>query len=223
MRLILFGPPGAGKGTQAKRLMHRYGIPHISTGDILRVAVWDGTELGVKASAYMKAGELVPDGIILDLVRERLREPDCREGFILDGFPRTVAQAEGLEDGLSTSGMALDRVMSIEVDEEELVQRLTARVVCASCGRGYNLLSQRPKVDGVCEDCGGQLIRRPDDEEATIRKRLAVYRVETAPVKSFYEARGLLRSVDGNGSIEEVFGRMLRFLDTVGGSHTERV
>jgi len=213
MRLVLFGPPGAGKGTQAKRLMGRYGIPQISTGDILRAAVRDETELGLKALAYMKAGDLVPDRIILDLVRERLKEGDCRKGFILDGFPRTVAQAEGLEEVLRTSDMALDRVVSIEVDEEELVRRLTARVVCASCGRGYNLLSAPPKVEGICDDCGGRLIRRADDEEATIRNRLAVYRAETAPVKSFYEERGLLRCVDGSRTIEEVFERILRCLN----------
>lgn len=210
LRLILLGPPGAGKGTQAKRLMERYEIPQISTGEILRAAVREGTSLGREADRYMKAGELVPDRVILDLFRGRLGEEDCRSGFILDGFPRTIAQAEGLERLLQERGDALDAVVSIEVDFEILVKRLSARRLCGSCGRDYNLLTAPPRCQGVCDVCGGELIQRADDSEETITNRLKVYERETAEVKEFYRPKGMLREIDGAGTVGEVFARVLK-------------
>ncbi|HID10767.1 MAG TPA: adenylate kinase [Candidatus Latescibacteria bacterium] len=212
MRLVLFGPPGAGKGTQAKKLQTKLGIPQISTGDILREARRQGTELGRRAAEYMDQGELVPDEVILELVRERLSQPDCRDGFVLDGFPRTIPQAEGLEGILEEMGRPLDRVVSLTVPDEVIVERLSARRVCGRCGQEYNLKTCPPRWDEVCDRCGGELVQRPDDRPETIRERLRVYKEKTEPLGSFYRERGLWAKVDGVGGVEEVFGRVRRAL-----------
>ncbi len=215
MHLILLGPPGAGKGTQAQRVAERYDIPQISTGDILRGAVKEGTALGRKAVSFMDAGQLVPDDLMLDLVRERLGRDDCSEGFILDGFPRTVPQAEGLEKVLTDLGESVNHVLSMKVDSELLVKRLTARRVCPDCGRGYNLQTQPPNKEGICDACGASLIQRSDDVEKTIRNRLKVYENQTAPLEGFYRGKGLLHLIDGVGTIGEVFERMVAGLDAL--------
>ncbi len=208
MRLILLGPPGAGKGTQAKRLIERYGIPQISTGDILRAAVRDGTDLGKKAKEYMDAGELVPDEVVIGIIEERLQEADCAKGFILDGFPRTVAQADALNRVLGNLGQAIDHVVSIEVPDEELVERLTGRRTCRGCGAMYHVKFSPPVADGVCDKCGGELYQRDDDREETIRARLKVYHDQTAPLVEYYEKAGLLRRIPGQGSVDEIYARI---------------
>ena len=213
MHLILLGPPGAGKGTQAQKVAERYAIPQISTGDILRSAVKEGTALGRKAAFFMDAGQLVPDDLMLDLVRQRLGRDDCSAGFILDGFPRSLPQAEGLEGVLTDLGKAIDGVLSVKVAPELLVKRLTARRVCADCGQGYNLQTQPPLKEGVCDVCGGPLIQRSDDVEETIRNRLKVYENQTAPLEQFYRGKAFLHIIDGVGTIEEVFERLVGCLD----------
>jgi adenylate kinase len=212
MKLILLGPPGAGKGTQAKMLVERFGIPQIATGDILRGAVQAGTELGLQAKSFMDAGALVPDEVVIGIVRERLQENDCRDGFILDGFPRTVAQADALQASLIELNRQLDQVVSLTVDVEALVQRLTGRRTCRACGRGYHL-SFEPSSDGVsCDACGGELFQRDDDEEATIRRRLKVYAEQTSPLITYYRAAGLLVELDGMQSIPVVQEQILAAL-----------
>ncbi len=216
MRLILLGPPGSGKGTHAGWLSEKFGIPAISTGDILRAAVAAGTELGRKAKSYMDGGQLVPDEVMIGLIEERLRESDCAPGFLLDGFPRTVPQAEALDDLLRKLGWSLDAVLELDVDEEEIVRRLTSRRVCSRCGRIFNLVYDPPPADGRCPECGGEVIQRSDDREETVRNRLRVYHQQTAPLVEFYRDRGLLVSVDGNGSIEQVRERVLGALRNAG-------
>lgn len=213
MRLILLGPPGAGKGTQAKLLEKRYGIPQVSTGDILRQAVAEGSPLGLEAKAYMDKGALVPDQVVIGIIRDRLQKPDSVKGYILDGFPRTVVQAEALTSTLAAMGQSLDRVLSVEVEEEELVRRLSGRRVCSSCGEMFHLDSRPPKRPGVCDRCGGELYQREDDEEETIRRRLEIYRERTEPLIGYYEGQGLLSRVDGRGVVEEVFRRIVRILE----------
>ncbi|GAB6064402.1 adenylate kinase [Deferrisoma palaeochoriense] len=213
MRLILLGPPGAGKGTQAKRLIERYGIPQISTGDILRAAVRDGTELGRKAKEYMDAGKLVPDEVVIGIIEERLQEPDCAKGFILDGFPRTVPQADALKGVLGKLGQAIDHVVSIEVPDEDLVERLTGRRTCRKCGAMYHVKFSPPAKEGVCDKCGGELYQRDDDREETIRSRLKVYHEQTAPLVEYYEKAGLLRRIPGQGSVDEIYQRILEVLE----------
>jgi len=208
MRLILLGPPGAGKGTQAKLLVDRLEIPQVSTGDMLRAAVKDGTPLGREAKAYMDRGALVPDGVIIGLVRERLLQPDCARGYILDGFPRTVAQAEALGSTLEALRASLDHVLSLEVPPEDLVLRIAGRRTCRNCGAMYHVRFSPSKVEGRCDACGGPTYQRDDDREETVRRRLQVYTEQTAPLVSFYEARGLLRRVSGTGEIAEIFQRM---------------
>jgi len=197
VNLILLGPPGAGKGTQAKMLIERFGIPQISTGDMLRAAVAAKTELGLKAKACMDAGTLVPDEVVIGIVGERLQQSDCDKGFILDGFPRTVPQADALKTTLAGLGKALTAVISLEVDSEALVERLTGRRTCRSCGRGYHLKFDPPAKADVCVACGGELIQRDDDREETIRKRLRVYQEQTAPLVTYYQEEGLLVAIDG--------------------------
>lgn len=204
MNLILLGPPGAGKGTQAKMLTDRHGIPQISTGDMLRAAVQEGTPMGVQAKSHMDAGSLVPDEVVVGIVRERLQKPDCSGGFILDGFPRTVAQAEALRETLAELGKDLDAVVALEVDVEALVERLTGRRTCRDCGRGYHVRFDPPKTAGKCDACGGELYQREDDREETIRKRLLVYENQTAPLIGYYEGHGLLTRVDGMQEIGDV-------------------
>lgn len=212
MRLILLGPPGAGKGTQATRLVEKYEIPQISTGDILRAAVRQGTELGKSAKAYMDAGKLVPDAVVIGIIGERLREADCANGYILDGFPRTVAQADALKDTVAQLGQGIDHVLSVEVPNEELVQRLSGRRTCKGCGAMYHLKFSPPKAAGRCDKCGGELFQRDDDQEATIRARLKVYDEQTAPLISYYRKAGLLRPIDGKGGMEEILGRITAVL-----------
>jgi adenylate kinase len=208
MRLILLGPPGAGKGTQAKLLVERLKIPQVSTGDMLRAAVKAGTPLGQEGKQYMNRGALVPDAVIIGLVRERLQQPDCSRGYILDGFPRTVAQAEALEKTLAGLQASLDSVVSLEVPTEDLVLRIAGRRTCRNCGAMYHVRFSPSKTDGRCDACGGPTYQRDDDREETVRRRLAVYAEQTAPLISFYAARGLLRRVPGTGEIAEIFQRI---------------
>jgi adenylate kinase len=204
MNLILLGPPGAGKGTQAQRLVDSLKIPQISTGDLLRQAVRDGTELGLEAKAYMERGELVPDRIVIGMLAERMKADDASAGFILDGFPRAVSQGEALEEMLSSENKTLNHVVSIEVPEEELVRRLTGRRSCPKCAAMFHVMFSPPKQEGICDNCGGELITRADDNEDTIRNRISVYREQTEPLKSFYQEKGLLRGIDGTGSPDDI-------------------
>lgn len=212
MNLILLGPPGAGKGTQAKMLIEQFGIPQISTGDMLRAAVAAGSELGKKAKACMDAGTLVPDDVVIGIVGERLAQPDCDKGFILDGFPRTVAQADALGETLAAIGKKLDAVISLEVDSEALVERLTGRRTCRACGQGFHVRFDPPSKEGVCDACGGELYQRDDDREETIRKRLQVYQEQTAPLIDYYQREGLLSSIDGMQDIQVVHEDILATL-----------
>ncbi|OHB31234.1 MAG: adenylate kinase [Desulfuromonadaceae bacterium GWC2_58_13] len=212
MKLILLGPPGAGKGTQAKMLMDRFGIPQISTGDILRAAVKDGTPMGLKAKSFMDAGGLVPDEVVVGIVRERLQKADCAKGFILDGFPRTVLQADALKESLLALGKDLDAVVSLDVDVEALVERLTGRRTCRDCGRGFHVKFDPPLVSGKCDTCGGDLLQRDDDQELTIRHRLEVYSEQTSPLVDYYRSAGLLTAVDGMQEIGVVQDQVLRSL-----------
>jgi adenylate kinase len=196
MRLVLLGPPGAGKGTQAARLAERYDVPSISTGDLLRGHVQDSTRLGVQARTYMDRGEYVPDELVVQMVMDRLEDPDAGKGFILDGFPRTVAQAQALENALADSGRPLSAVLKFTIDDDMAIKRLAARWTCPVCKRTYNMAFKRPAVEGVCDLEGATLTRRSDDDEVTVRRRLAVYREETEPLEFFYWERGLLREVD---------------------------
>ena len=204
MNLILLGPPGAGKGTQAKMLIKKYGIPQVSTGDILRAAVKEQTPLGIKAKGFMDAGALVPDEVVVGIVAERLAQPDCGSGYILDGFPRTVAQADSLSALLGDTGAGIDHVISLTVDNEELLARITGRRTCRGCGAGYHLLYDPPQQSGDCRQCGGELFQRDDDREETMRRRLEVYAAQTEPLIAYYRQQGLLRTVDGMGEMAAV-------------------
>jgi adenylate kinase len=212
MRLILLGPPGAGKGTQATRLVEQYNIPQISTGDILRAAVRQGTDLGKTAKSFMDAGKLVPDSVVIGIIQERLKAADCSKGYILDGFPRTVAQADALKVAVAGMGQKIDHVLSIEVPNEELVQRLSGRRTCRGCGAMCHVKFDPPKVAGKCDKCGGELYQRDDDQEATIRSRLTVYDQQTAPLIAYYRKAGLLRAIDGIGGMQEIYGRITAVL-----------
>ena len=208
MKLILLGPPGAGKGTQAEILNKKLGIPTISTGNILRAAVKNGTPVGLKAKEYMDAGKLVPDEVIIGVISERLAEADCQNGFILDGVPRTIAQAEALEK----AGISFDAVVSIEISDEEIVERMAGRRVCTACGAPYHVKNMPPKVEGVCDACGGKLEARADDKPEVVRDRLQVYHKETAPLKDFYAARNLLKTVDNQPTVAETTTAILNAL-----------
>ncbi|MGE0919594.1 adenylate kinase [Trichlorobacter lovleyi] len=208
MNLILFGPPGAGKGTQAQFLVETYRIPQISTGDMLRAAVKAGTPLGVKAQEIMIQGGLVSDDIVLGIVAERLAQDDCAAGFVLDGFPRTIPQADALSAILKQVGRAIDHVISLEVDGEEIVKRLSGRRSCSSCGKGYHLAFDPPLRAGVCDVCGSGLVQRADDQEETVRNRLLVYEQQTAPLKDYYRSRQVLCSIPGIGPIVEIQQRI---------------
>ena len=213
MRLVLLGAPGAGKGTQAKMLIEKYRIPQISTGDILRKAVADGTPLGKEAKVIMDKGELVPDKIVLGLVDERVKQDDCKKGFILDGFPRNTVQAEALDKLLNDIKMPLDSALSVDVPKEDLMKRLTGRRTCKSCQQMYNIYFTPPKKEGACDKCGGELFQRGDDKEETIKKRLDVYDAQTAPLIDYYKKKGILKSVAGTGSIDEIFKKVCNILE----------
>ena len=215
MRIVLLGAPGAGKGTQAKKLIDKYGIPQISTGDILRKAVADGTPLGTEAKSYMDKGELVPDSVVIGLVKERLQQDDCKKGFILDGFPRNTAQAETLDRVLGEMGVPLQIALSVDVDLDVLMKRLTGRRTCRQCGQMYNIYFSPPAKEGICDKCGGELYHRDDDKEETIRKRLEVYENQTAPLIEYYKNKGILKSVNGVGNIEEIFANVCAILDSI--------
>lgn len=204
MRIILLGAPGAGKGTQAESIKNKYPIAHISTGDILRANVKAGTALGKDAKAYMDAGKLVPDDVIVGMMESRLAEADCKEGFMLDGFPRTIAQAEALDKMLSAHGIKLDAVVSLEVDDDTVVSRLTSRRVCKKCGEIYNTVLKPTAKEGVCDKCGGEVVQRDDDKESVIRNRLAVFHTQTAPLIEYYTQKGLLIAVDATGGKDAV-------------------
>lgn len=208
MNIILLGPPGAGKGTQAKMLIDTYQIPQISTGDILRAAVKEGTPLGKEAKGYMDKGELVPDLVVIGIVEERIQEPDCKKGYMLDGFPRTVPQAKALDAMLQKLESEIDHVVSIEVANEELIKRLTGRRTCRECGAGFHIMFDPPKQEGVCDKCGGELYQRDDDNEATVRSRLQVYDSQTKPLIDYYQGQEKIRPVDGVGQIKEIFERI---------------
>jgi len=214
MNIILLGPPGAGKGTQAARLQHERGMVQLSTGDMLRAAVKAGTEIGRKAKAVMDAGDLVSDAIVTGILSERLDQRDVAQGFILDGYPRTAAQAEALDALLAEKDMKLDHVIELAVDEEALVDRITGRFSCAKCGAGYHDRYKLPRLPGICDVCQSEeFVRRPDDNEATVRNRLAEYRAKTAPILPFYEAMGIVRRVDGMAPIAEVNAQIETILD----------
>ena len=212
MRLVLLGAPGAGKGTQAKMLIDKYGIPQISTGDLLRAAVKGGTELGKEAKGYMDRGELVPDSVVLGMVRERLAADDTKKGYILDGFPRNTSQAEALDGMLLEMGMGLEAALSVDVPFELLMKRLTGRRTCKACGQMFNIYFSAPKAEGVCDKCGGELFQRDDDQEETIKKRLEVYQDQTAPLIDYYSGKGILKRVDGTGEIDAIFVKVSELL-----------
>ncbi|MCE5253523.1 MAG: adenylate kinase [Actinomycetia bacterium] len=195
--LILLGPPGAGKGTQAGRIVAEYGIPHISTGDILRAAVKNQTQMGLEAKKYMDAGELVPDSVVIGIVKDRLQEPDTAKGFLMDGFPRTIPQAEALDEVLDGLGRSVTKVLVLLVDEDLLIRRLTGRRICRSCQTPFHVLFSPPKQEGVCDVCGGELYQRDDDTEATVRNRLEVYQKQTEPLIDYYDRAGLVARIDG--------------------------
>jgi adenylate kinase len=205
MKLLIMGRPGVGKGTQAANIKEYYKIPHISTGDMFRAAIKNQTELGLLAKSYMDKGGLVPDEVTIGLVRERLAEADCKNGFLLDGFPRTVAQAEALDEILKSNGIKLDAVLDVNVPAEKLIRRMVGRRVCKTCGATFHVEFNAPKKDGICDNCGSPLIQRADDTEATAKNRLEVYDNQTAPLLDFYSKKGILKTVNGDQPLDKVF------------------
>ncbi len=212
MNMIFLGPPGAGKGTQAKRVIGKFNVPQISTGEIFRAAVKEGTEMGKKAKEYMDKGELVPDEVVVGIVADRLAADDCKGGFLLDGFPRTIPQADALGEVLEKSGRKLNHVAALIVPDEELMKRLTGRRVCKACGEEFHVMFKPPKQDGVCDKCGGEVYQRSDDNEESIGKRLSEYHKQTKPLIEYYKERGLVREVEGIGTFDEVFARLEKAL-----------
>ena len=210
MKLILLGAPGAGKGTQAEIISEKYNIPTISTGNIIRAALKNGTEMGLKAKSYIDAGELVPDNVVIGIIKERLSEADCKEGYILDGFPRTIPQAVALDD----MGFVIDAALSIEVDDSEIVKRMSGRRVCEKCGASYHTEYKKPEVEGVCNLCGGNLVIRKDDEPETVKNRLNVYHEQTEPLKDFYKGCGKLIIVEGQDKVEDTTRLVLEALES---------
>ena len=209
MKLILLGAPGAGKGTQAEKIVDKFGIPAISTGNILRAAVKDGTEMGLKAKSFMDAGQLVPDEVVIGIIKDRLKENDCENGFILDGFPRTIPQAQALED----AGIEIDKVVDIEVPDEKIKKRMSGRRVCAKCANSYHLEYKKPQTDGVCDACGGELIQRKDDAPETVQARLVEYHEMTEPLKDFYQNLGKLVIVEGQEEVADTTALVFKALE----------
>ncbi|WP_335872183.1 adenylate kinase [Bacillus sp. 2205SS5-2] len=205
MNILLMGPPGAGKGTQAEKIVEKYGIPHISTGDMFRAAIKGSTDLGLKAKSFMDKGELVPDEVTIGIVRDRLAKPDCVKGFLLDGFPRTVAQAKALEDILSELNKSIDYVINVNVDHDVLMERLTGRRICKNCGATYHLVFNPPSNEGICDRCKSDLYQRADDNEETVQNRLSVYTKQTQPLLDFYQGKGYLEEINGQQDINKVF------------------
>ena len=212
MRIIMLGAPGAGKGTQAKKIAEKYNIPHISTGDIFRANIKNGTELGVKAKSYMDQGLLVPDELVVDLVADRIQQDDAKAGYVLDGFPRTIPQAESLDAALAKMGQKIDYAVDVEVPDENIVNRMSGRRACVKCGATYHLQYAKPKAEGVCDVCGEQLILRDDDKPETVQKRLGVYHQQTQPLIDYYENQNVLKEVDGTKDMEEVFAYIVSIL-----------
>mgnify|MGYP000857871800 CR=1 FL=1 len=212
MKIVMLGAPGAGKGTQAKKISAKYNIPHISTGDIFRANIKEGTELGKKAKEYMDQGLLVPDTLVLDLIVDRLGKDDCKNGYVLDGFPRTIPQAEALEKALAEQGEKIDYALNIDVPDENIINRMSGRRACVGCGATYHLVYAPTKVEGVCDVCGKDLILRDDDKPETVKKRLSVYHDQTKPLIDFYENAGTLRTLDGTIDIEDVFQAIVKIL-----------
>ena len=212
MNIILLGPPGAGKGTQAQRLVAEYGVAHISTGDLLRAAIKNGTELGKQAKSYMDKGELVPDDLVIEIATDRLSREDCKNGFMLDGFPRTVYQAEKLDEFLKSAGRKIDHVLDIAVEKEKLVPRITGRRVCPACGASFHIVNVPPKKEGICDACGGQLIQRADDTEATVANRIDVYEKQTMPLIDYYEKAKVVSHIDGAAALDAVFAEIVKIL-----------
>lgn len=212
MKLIMLGAPGAGKGTQAKQIAEQYNIPHISTGDIFRANIKNGTDLGKKAKAFMDKGELVPDELTCDLVMDRIQQDDCENGFVLDGFPRTIPQAEALEDALSKINESMDYAIDVDVPDENIVSRMSGRRACLECGATYHIVAIPPKKEGICDKCGHELVLRDDDKPETVQKRLDVYHEQTQPLIDFYKGKGILQSVDGTQPMEKVFADIREIL-----------
>ena len=215
MRIVMLGAPGAGKGTQAKKLIEDYGIPQISTGDILRANIAQGTPLGKEAKGYMDRGELVPDKVVLGLVEDRLKQPDCKKGFILDGFPRNTKQAEALDGMLQGNGIPLQLAISVDVPFDDLMKRLTGRRTCRKCGQMYNVYFTASKKEGVCDKDGGELFQRDDDKEETIKKRLQVYESQTAPLMDYYSKKGIVRKINGTGAISDIYSKITTELSKI--------
>ncbi len=212
MKIIMLGAPGAGKGTQAKKIAEKYQIPHISTGDIFRANIKEGTELGAKAKAFMDQGLLVPDELTVALVADRIVKDDCKDGFVLDGFPRTIPQAQALEDALAKMGSRMDFAIDVDVPDESIVSRMGGRRACVGCGSTYHLVYAPTKTEGVCDKCGGETVLRDDDKPETVQKRLSVYHDQTQPLIEFYSNQGILKSVDGTQPMEDVFAAIVQIL-----------
>ena len=212
MKIIMLGAPGAGKGTQAKKLAERYSIPHISTGDIFRANIKNGTELGKKAKSYMDEGELVPDDLVVDLVVDRFKNPDCANGYVLDGFPRTIPQAEALDTALNAIGETVDFAINVEVPDENIINRMSGRRSCIGCGATYHTKNNTTKVEGICDSCGEKLILRDDDKPETVKNRLLVYHDQTQPLIDFYNKKGVLAEVDGMKDMDDVFNAIVIIL-----------
>lgn len=213
MKIIMLGAPGAGKGTQAKKISAKYGIPHISTGDIFRANIKNGTELGKKAKVYMDQGLLVPDELVVDLVVDRFKESDCENGYVLDGFPRTIPQAKALDEALAKTGDAVEFAIDIDVTDEEIISRMSGRRACVNCGATYHIESVPPKQEGICDICGANLILRDDDKPETVKKRLVVYHDQTQPLIDYYQAKGILKSIEGKIGLENVFKEITRIVE----------
>lgn len=212
MKIIMLGAPGAGKGTQAKKIAQKYGIPHVSTGDIFRANIKNGTELGMKAKTYMDAGNLVPDEITIGMLLDRIHQDDCKKGYVLDGFPRTIPQAESLTAALKERGESIDYAIDVDVPDENIISRMSGRRACLSCGATYHIVYNAPKKEGVCDQCGEPLVLRDDDKPETVRNRLDVYHRQTQPLIDYYKKEGVLAQVDGTQDMEQVFQDIVKIL-----------